>query len=226
MRLCGTLEKQKYLIQDLETKRFSLGFQIMVLNKAFEKSFHLVTIARSILKKLAQNTGESASLYVREGINRLVLAREEGAQEIRYSVAEGQRLPLHAGAGGKVILAFSPEEVKRRIIGRKKLTHFTPHTIIDIRALEAELVKVRSNGYAFSQSERSFDAASIASPVFDHENRLVGAISIGGPVSRFTAIKQPDYLKQVLEAANELSMQLGWKKRNDLGIHNKKIKTP
>jgi len=211
MRLCGTLEKGGYLVQDCEARKFSLGFHIMVLGKAFDKSNNLVSIARPILKELAQNTGESASLYVLEGTKRLVLAREEGTQVIRYSVAEGQRLPIHAGASGKTILAFSPEDVTRRLINNKPLTRFTPHTVTDRVVLRAELVKIRSSGYAFSQSERALDAASIAAPVFNNENRLVGAISIGGPVSRFTSSRAA-YLKQVLKAANEFSMRLGWKK--------------
>jgi len=215
MRLCGTLEKGGYLIQDLEARNFRLGFQIMVLGKAFEKSYNLINIARPILKELVQHTGESASLYVLEGTHRLVLAREEGTQAIRYSVAEGQRLPIHAGASGKTILAFSPEEVMRRLINKKKLTRFTPRTVTDPVLLEAELVKIRSNSYAFSQSERAMDAASLAAPVFNHENRLIGAISIGGPVTRFTVNNRPGYLEQVLKAAMRLSMRLGWKKSND-----------
>jgi IclR family acetate operon transcriptional repressor len=221
-RLCGTLKEKRYLVQDLETRNFSLGSQVMVLGKAFEKSNDLITIARPIIKELVQNTGESASLYVLEGNKRLVLVREEGTQVIRHSVAEGQRLPLHAGASGKTLLAFSPEEVTRRLMNKKKLTRFTPHTVTDPVVLKAELAKVRSAGYAFSQSERAMDAASIACPVFNHENRLVGAISIGGPVTRFTSDHRPGFVEQVLKAAEELSTRLGWKKGNDVKKHRMK----
>ncbi len=211
MRLSGTLEKMGYLIQDLETKRIGLGFRVLVLGKAFERSNNLSTMVRPILKELAQNTGESATLYVLEGTHRLVLAREEGTQVIRYSVTEGQQFPIHAGASGKVILAFSPEDVRRKLISSKKLTRFTPYTVTDPAVLEAELARVRSNGYAFSQSERARDAASISAPVFNHENRLVGALSIGGPVSRLASAARPGYLKQVLRSAAEFSARLGWK---------------
>jgi len=216
MRLCGTLEKRGYLIQDLEARNFSLGFQVMVLGKAFDKSNNLITIARPILKELAQNTGESASLYVLEGTHRLVLAREEGTQVIRYLVAEGQRLPIHAGASGKTLLAFSPEELTHKLINDKKLTRFTPRTITDPASLKAELAKIRSAGYAISQSERAADAASIAAPVFDHENCLIGAISIGGPVTRFNSANRPGYLEQVLKVAEKFSTRLGWKRSNNL----------
>jgi len=216
MRLCGTLEKGGYLIQDLEARNFSLGFQIMVLGKAFDKNNNLISMARPILKELAQKTGESASLYVLEGNHRLVLAREEGTQVIRYLVAEGQRLPIHAGASGKILLAFSPEDVTSRLINGRKLTRFTPHTLTDPKLLKAELAQVRAAGYAFSHSERATDAASFSAPVFNHENGLVGAISIGGPVTRFTPVNRSSYLAQVLKAAEKLSTRLGWKKENDL----------
>jgi IclR family KDG regulon transcriptional repressor len=226
MRLCGTLEKRGYLTQDFEARNFSLGFQIMVLGKAFDKSNNLITISRPILKELAQNTGESASLYVLEGTKRLVLAREEGTQVIRYLVAEGQRLPIHAGASGKVLLAFSPEEVTGKLINDKKLTSFTPHTFTDPAVLRAELAKIRLAGYAFSQSERATDAASIAAPVFDHDNYLMGAISISGPVTRFTPIHRPVYLEQVRMAAERLSTRLGWKKGNGGRAYKMKANHP
>jgi DNA-binding IclR family transcriptional regulator len=216
------LKKKGYLVQDPEARSFSLGFQVMVLGKAFEKSNDLTTVVRPILKELVQKTGESASLYVLEGNKRLVLVREEGTQVIRHSVAEGQRLPLHAGASGKTLLAFSPEEVTRRLINDRKLARLTPHTVTDPVTLKAELAKIRSAGYAFSQSERAMDAASIACPVFNHENRLVGAISIGGPVTRFTSDHRPGFVEQVLKAAEKLSTHLGWKKGDDVKKHRMK----
>ena len=222
MRLCGTLKKKGYLVQDLETKNFSLGYQVMVLGKAFEKSNDLITTARPILKELVQNTTESASLYVLEGNKRLVLVREEGTQVIRHSVAEGQRFPIHAGASGKTLLAFSPEEVTRKLINDRKLVRLTPHTLVDPAVLKVELAKVRSAGYAFSQSERAMDAASVACPVFDHENRLVGAISIGGPVTRLTSDRRPVFVEQVQKAAEKLSTRLGWKKGNEVRKHRMK----
>jgi DNA-binding IclR family transcriptional regulator len=63
------------------------------------------------------------------------------------------------------------------------------------------------------------DAASIACPVFNHENRLVGAISIGGPVTRFTPDHRPGFVQQVLKAAEKLSTRLGCKKGNDVRKH-------
>jgi IclR family transcriptional regulator, KDG regulon repressor len=219
MRLCGTLKKKGYLVQDLEAKNFSLGYQVMILGKAFEKSNNLTTAARPILKELVQNTGESASLYVLEGNKRLVLVREEGTQVIRHSVTEGQRFPIHAGASGKTLLAFSPEEVTRKLISDRKLASLTPYTVTDPVTLKAELAKIRFAGYAFSQSERAMDAASIACPVFDHENRLVGAISIGGPVTRFTSDRRPGFVEQVMKAAEKLSTRLGWKKGDEVRKH-------
>lgn len=223
MRLSGTLEKRGYLTQHPDSKKFSLGLQTMVLGKAFERNNNYVSIVRPILRQLAKNTGESATLFVQNGSDRLVLVREEGTQDIRYLVAEGQRLALHAGAGGKVLLAFGPESIKRKILSNKRLPAVTPHTITDPKELEAELAKVRSTGHAFSEAEATLDAASIAAPVFNYENKLVGALSIAGPITRFTKIKQIDYLKQVLETSNTLSMRLGWNQINNMLKNGEKL---
>ena len=84
MRLCGTLKKKGYLVQDLEAKNFGLGYQVMVLGKAFEKSNDLTTAARPILKELVQSTGESASLYVLEGSVVSCGLRKYGRSRVRH----------------------------------------------------------------------------------------------------------------------------------------------
>jgi IclR family acetate operon transcriptional repressor len=188
----------------------------MVLGKAFERSNNYVSIVRPILRQLAKSTGESATFFVRRGSDRFVLVREEGTQEIRYLVKEGQRLALHAGAGGKILLAFGPEKIRRKILINKRVPGITPYTITDSKKLSTELDRVHSMGHAFSQAEATLDAASIAAPVFNYENKLVGALAIAGPISRFNETKKIDYLKQVLETAHALSIRLGWNQTHDM----------
>ncbi len=209
MRMAGTLEGRGYLIRNESTGKFMLGQKILVLGKISERSLDLVLLARPLLKDLAQSTGESASLYVADGTDRLVLAREEGTHDIRYSVHEGQRLPIYAGAGGKVLLAFGSHELRARIFRKKRLAPLTPHTPSSVTSLKAELERVRRLGYAVSQAERAPDAGSIAAPVYDHSRRLVGAVAIAGPISRVNIESRPEYVTAVRETAESLSRRLG-----------------
>ena len=212
LRLTGTLEVRGYLNLDPGSRKMTLGPKCLRLGKAFESNLDLVSISRPSLYRLAQETGESASLYVRDGLERVVIAREEGTQVIRYSVTEGQHMALHAGAAGKVILAFSPEGIRKQILENDDLPSLTNYTITDKRKLATEIRKVFSKGYAVSLAEGFPDAASIAAPVFDHQMDLAGALSIAGPLSRFGSDVIEEKKHKVVVAAKQLSHLLGGKR--------------
>ena len=209
MRIVGTLSARGYLLQDPETGAVAPGPQLMVLGKSYERSHTIIGLARPVLRELADRTGESASLFVREGTERVVLVREESTLDLRFSVAEGQRMPLHAGASGKVLLAFGPERIRRQYIGKKTLDALTPGTITDPGALDRELRRIQKRGYAVSRAERIADVGAVAAPVFGGENRLIGAIGIAGPASRYGTNGIRSFLQQVVRAAAELSRSLG-----------------
>lgn len=209
MRLTGTLEEGGYLSRDADGGPYRLGPKVLILGKVYEQNYDLVRLARPIVEALSRETGESASLYVIDGTERRVVVRKEGAQAVRYTVTEGQRLPLYAGASGKVLLAYGPESLRREFIERDQLEALTPETIAAGRDLARELEKVRAKGHADSYAERAADAASVAAPVFNHKRELVGALSIAGPVSRVDAWDKAGHAPKVIAAARELSRLLG-----------------
>jgi DNA-binding IclR family transcriptional regulator len=212
MRLTGTLLHKGYLIQDEALGEYRPGPKIGLLNKGFEPRQGIALLARPILKQIAVKTGEFASMYVREGLERVILVREEGTQAVRYTVAEGQRLELYTGASGKVILAYAPKEVLETLLSSVSLVKRTQKTITDPAQLQRELERIRQQGYAESVGERVVDVGAVATPVFDSKGDLVGSLSITGPVSRFTPETRKVYIKIALAAAAKLSEQLGWRR--------------
>jgi IclR family KDG regulon transcriptional repressor len=212
MRLTGTLLYRGYMLLDEDRATYLPGPKIRVLNKAFEQGHGIVLLARPILREIVLKTGEAASLYVREGLERVVLAREEGTQTVRYNMTEGQRMELHTGAGGKVLLAYAPKEVLEALLSGPALVKRTSHTVTDPDVLQREIKKVRQQGFAESAGERVADAGAVAAPVFDDTGDLVGALGIVVPLSRFTPEARKRYAKIAMDAAKKLSGQLGWKK--------------
>ena len=211
MRLTGTLTHRGYLMADPATGAFSTGPKVFALSKVFERSKGILLLVRPALREIALKTGESASLYIRDGLERVVLAREEGTHAIRHAISEGQRMHLHAGAAGRIILAYSPRDVFEAVVTRTGLPKLTPQTITDPGRLMVELEKARKQGFAVSAGERAADACAIAAPVFDHGNELVGALAIAGPVSRFTPAVRRAYTDLLTAVARRISRQLGWK---------------
>ena len=211
MRLTGTLLHKGYLVQDSSAGTFSPGPKTLSLGNVFERNHNLVTLAKPVLRELSLRTGESVSLYIREGLERVVAARQEGSHVVRYTVTVGQRMDLHAGAGGKVLLAYAPKEVLDAIISGLATAKRTDQTITNPKKLLKELDDIRRRGYSISMGERVPDACAIAAPVFDGGNRLLCSMAVIGPVSRFTSKKRQSYQNHILEAARNLSRQLGWK---------------
>lgn len=210
MRLVGTLAAKGYLIHDKEDGLFTLGPMVVALGRAFERGQDLVKLARPILRELTRVSGESASIYVRQDLELVVFVREDGSQSIRYSVREGQRMPLHAGAPGKILLAFEEEKILDQLLAKGGLSRLTSQTISDPQIYRDELQKIRAKGFAVSLGERIPDAAAVAAPVFDHRELLVGALSLAGPLSRFTDEKVEELSRLVTVSAKRLSGLLGF----------------
>jgi len=177
----------------------------MALGNVFKNNQNLVVMARVVLKELALVTGESATFYIREGKERVVLAREEGTNAIRFAVTVGHRMDLHAGAAGKVLLAYTPESERGIILTSSQLPERTDKTITNPGILINELATIHDLGYAVSRGERNPDAFSIAAPVFERDDHLIGAIAIAGPISRLNQENEKWYLTELLKSAGLLS---------------------
>lgn len=200
LRLCGTLEAAGYLYRSTETGEYTLGFKFYHLSQALERHHPLAAISRPILQQIARHTGEATSINVIMGFERCCVAYEEGTFPVRYSMdLRGLRMPLFAGAGGKVLLAFGDPELMDSILANHILQKLTDHTITDPDDLKKELDAVREAGFAHSIGERISESSAIAVPVFDKNSQLRAALTLISTTTRFAdgGYRQwVDYLKQ------------------------------
>lgn len=200
MRLLGTLVSRGYLIEDPDKRNYYLGIKLAILGTSFENFNNIEVITRPVLKQLAILTGESATLYVLDSFERVALIREEGTHAIRYSVREGQRMPLHVGAAAKILLAYAPAELVQKVASSQSA---------DLNKLIKEIDATRKKGYAISKGENVPDAHAIAAPVFDYKNKLIGAIGIAGPAHRLDDDQIKNRLNVIREAAKDLCKKFG-----------------
>jgi DNA-binding IclR family transcriptional regulator len=210
LRLCGTLVHKGYMIRDDDTLRYSLGSKFMVLGRIYENTNDLATLCRPIIKELAQQSGETSSLFTIQGIRRLCLTRADGDQPVRLANVEGDILDLHRGGGGKVLLAFAEDEERERL-----LAAFTEDPSIAMSRSEAmrlreNLVSIRRDGYVMSFGDVLPGVGSIAAPVFNHAGQCCASIAVAGPVQRVSPERVPILLRNLLAATAELSSRLGY----------------
>lgn len=165
--------------------------------------YDLAALAAPHLERLAAATGESCKVSILDGEELLVVAVASGARGYALMVAPGQRLPLHAGAAGKTLLAYLPkEELKRRLSGA--LARYTPRTLTDTRRLSGELARIRRQGWARDSGEHSPGVHAFAAPIFNRDGTIVAALS-----APFVAGAKAGHMENIRVAVIDCSAALG-----------------
>ncbi|MDR5694144.1 MAG: IclR family transcriptional regulator [Armatimonadota bacterium] len=205
-RLLRTLEQYGYVVQEAD-RRYRLGTKPLELASVVLRQFEVRQVAWPMMLALAERTGESVVLTVPGPDGVICVDTVDSPQQLRVSFRVGRITPWHAGAAGKLHLAFLPKEKIQKILSQG-LPRYTERTITDPALLLQELEQIRKQGYAFTIGELDPGVAAITAPIFDARQNVVAAISIGGPASRFTDERLPTLIREVRWAAQEISLRL------------------
>lgn len=211
-RLLYTLEARGYVQKDPVARTYALGYRSLYLADHVRQQSRLIVAAQPYLDALVEETQENVFLQVREEVYSVCIAMRQSPQPLRLYAQRGRRVPLHAGGGPKVLLAFAPDEVQRTVL-QGTLTGFTETSITDPKALEAALTDIRATDFSRSYGELDPDAFSFAAPVRDHTGGVVAALSVAGPVRRITDDVANHHAAAVKDAAAALSRDLGYPAR-------------
>ena len=155
----------------------------------------LLDAAAAVLPRLRDITGESVQLYRREATSRVCIASVEPPAGLRDTVPVGTRLPMTAGSGAKVLLAWSDPHTQRQVLSEAS---FGERTLVD----------VRRRGWAQSVAEREPGVASVSAPVRDAAGAVVAAVSVSGPVDRIGRRPGVRWAADLLAAAEALHHRL------------------
>ena len=155
----------------------------------------LATAAEQVLPALRDRTGESVQCYRRQGIERVCVAAAEPAAGLRDTVPVGSRLSLASGSGAQVLLAWADAELTAEVLPTAAFT-------------AKDLAQVRRRGWAQSVAQREPGVASVSAPVHDRAGRVLGAVSVSGPVDRIGRRPGERWAGELLEAAAELAGRL------------------
>jgi DNA-binding IclR family transcriptional regulator len=181
---------------------------VLTLGNAFLETHELRMRSLTWADLLAARANEAVWVAVLTGDHVLVVHhafRPEGAVQI---LEVGASIPWHTCALGKAMVAFLPEEQQAELLAGP-LPPLTGRSLFDPAALDEQLERVRSAGYALEDQESTLGDAGIAAPVFDRSG-LAGAIGVVGPVERLLEDgRNQDLAVKVREVARQLSRELG-----------------
>ncbi|KQZ14565.1 IclR family transcriptional regulator [Mesorhizobium sp. Root554] len=183
LRLAGSLLRGQ-LLERLPDGRYRIGYGAFRLGTLYQRSVVATDVLLPIMRMLADESRESVAFYVRSGDVRTCLYRIESKHPIRYTVREGDILPLAIGSGGCTLAAFSgfdgePYETIRR----------TMHHI--------------------SIGERDPETAGVSAPVFGPNHTLLGALTLAGPRSRVDSAFLERMSGLILQCAARATSALG-----------------
>ena len=188
-RLTRALTAGGLLTQDPRTERYKLGPALVVLGRRAEAQLGYAS-ALPALEALAATTGESVNLGIRAGDEVLVVLHVASPQPLRFAQEPGSRVPVHASAMGKVLLAWADDPV-REVKRLPPIARSTDRTITDPEQLAAQLPAIRAQGWALNDEERNLGVRAVAVPVLDRSGLAVAAVAVQGPTVRIRDERLP-----------------------------------
>lgn len=209
-RILKTLKQRGYANQDPNTGFYRLGLNFVSLGQHIQEHLSMRREAENLLNELAVGTGDCIHFLVLSGERAIVVDRYVGENTLQVTQPIGKPLPLHIGAGPKLLLAYLPELERERILERISLEKFTNNTITDINKLREELSNIRNKGFSFDDQEYEIGVYAYGAPVFDYSGNVVASIITAIPEVRH----QPDKIKIIVQmlvsTSKELSFRLGF----------------
>ncbi|MEF2966145.1 IclR family transcriptional regulator [Paenibacillus sp. M1] len=202
-RLMTTLEEKGFVIRNPATEKYRLGLKIWELSAYLSQDDDPAVLLLPQMERLRDRLGETVSLYLRDGTDRLRIQAVQSNQAIRRVAPVGARLPLYVGASSKVLVAYADETVVRAVLD---VADWPP--TVDREAYLAQLQEIRRQGYATSYEEREPGAAAVSAPIFDRTGKIVMALSVSGPVSRLSPQTLTEFAPVLIEAAREMGMMI------------------
>jgi DNA-binding IclR family transcriptional regulator len=179
LRMIASLQHFE-LVRRLDDGSYALGPTVARLYGSYTASFSLDALVPQALARLVDQTQESASFHIQQGEHRLVLYRVNSPQPLSDQSRAGDLFPINKGAGGHVIMAFTGAQ----------------------GPLYEQIRREKVYG---GVSDRVPELAGVSAPVFEAGNRLVGAVTLTMPKSRY----RTSHASAVRACAEELTLKFG-----------------
>jgi len=207
-RFLRSLEAHRILRQDDESKRWYLGYHLLVWGNLTERSTTLRQIALPVMQDLVADTGETALLTVYHAHEVVCVEKVESKHSVRLALDAGSRRPPHAGASSKALMAYLPESEIEGIVHECGLPQLCTNTITSKDELSRELAQIREVGYAISVEETDLGAWGVATPIRDLDGEVIAAIGVAGPTARLGERLTEKYVACCEEASRRISSAL------------------
>ncbi|GEM_PF-936543 len=207
-RILASLKKYNYVYQRKPDMKYFLGFIHLRFADAVKESFDLTAICLPYLEELHRKTEETTFLSLWNG-NECVAVEVVGYIDTRIAVGNGEVMPLHCSAAGKAVLAFLPDNEKRRLLKRLDLKAYTDNTITSQHELEKQLENIKMQGVAYNFQEFHTGINALSTPIFNNRGNVIASITVVGIAIDLDKEQLEEYASLFLEASREITETIG-----------------
>lgn len=209
LRMLTALEHNEWLTREGPGGRYQLGPAALALGGAAHS--RLRRVAHQELRRLVEETGETALLCLVQGLESICVDKAESPAPVRVTYDIGSQGPLYAGSSGKALLAFLEPARLEAALSRLELRRFTQHTITDLDELRRDLEAIRRQGYTRTYGELDEGVYGVGAPIWNNRGTLEAGLSLVGPEARWTEEGWARNVRATLAAAQRISHQLGYR---------------
>ena len=208
-RMLLTLESLGYVQQNPQSLGYMASIKIFELGGKVAQNLNLIQIAKPLMIKLSEKTGETINLGILDGTDVICIDKVESKQHLKIDQPIGYRTKAYQTGMGKAILAYLSEEERAGLFAKHTVSTGTSKSLKTISAIAENLKKVREQGYAVDNEEYIIGVRCVGAPIFDHNSKVVAGLSIAGPALRIKERNIGSLAKLVTETAAFISNGLG-----------------
>jgi DNA-binding IclR family transcriptional regulator len=208
--LVTTLEKRRFLRQDPDTRKYTVGSKLFELGMIYMSNLEINSKAARPVHRLASRTRLNARVAVWEGDAALITLLALPRSEDSLSHQIGPRVPAYCCGVGKALLAFLEPDELTEYVRQTKLVRHTKNTIVNPDKLLDDLEKTRERGYSICREEMIPGIAALGAPIFGRNRKLVGAISISHNPKLVLADRTDKLALDLLGTASSISREMGY----------------
>lgn len=210
VRILNTLHKRGMIERIEESGHYRLGLKLLYLGHRLLEKTELRSVAWSFMQQLSKLFGETVELSTLDRDQLVLIEQIEGPGEVRVYSRVGAAYPyFHAVSVGKIYLAHMEPPRRRHILDKVGLPGVTNWTITNHDEIDREIRSVRERGYAVEDQELRKGVRRVAAPIYDHNGRVAGCLSVAAPIFRMEVEDFPKIGEKVKEMAGEVSLALG-----------------
>jgi DNA-binding IclR family transcriptional regulator len=208
-RFLSHLESEGYLFRD-GFGNYMVGAKLSRLGSGASFQSTLSKLARPVMENLRKISGETVNLAVLDGTDVLYIDVLETVNTFRLVTQIGSHLPFYSTALGKAMVAAIEDSTRlEELLSRVEFEPTTPRSINNVAKLKKQLAIIRRQGYALDDEEAVAGVRCVGGAILDANGEVVAAISVSGPVVRFTSDRVPMFSRELRKAAREISWLIG-----------------